>query len=118
MLCDHVVSFLFQITFIGEGAIDYGGPKREFFRIFSQEVGENYFKGQRGQPKFFRGDMLAVQVHTNYVSESRLNLFTLRGMNFTFWEYLLYFLLRTEIVEPLFWLNQYLIIYLLTHIAW
>ena len=55
---------LFQITFVGEGAVDYGGPKREFFRLFAQEVSKNYLIGQSGKPKFFRGDILAVQVHT------------------------------------------------------
>ena len=59
-----LTEYLFQITFVGEGAVDYGGPKREFFRLFAQEAGKNYFIGQSSQPKFFRGDILAVQVRT------------------------------------------------------
>ena len=55
---------LFQITFVGEGDVDNGGPKREFFRLFAQVADKIYFIGQSGQPKFFRGDILAVQVHT------------------------------------------------------
>ena len=52
------------MTFVGEGAVDHGGPKREFFRLFAEQVSTNYFRGDDGQPKFIRNDTLAVQVYT------------------------------------------------------
>ena len=27
-----------KVTFVGEGAIDSGGPRREFFRLFAQQM--------------------------------------------------------------------------------
>ena len=36
-VCMHNVSLL-QVTFAGESAIDMGGPKREFFRLFAEEA--------------------------------------------------------------------------------
>ena len=49
-----------QVNFIGEEAIDYGGPRREFFRLlainFAKElmVGDNF--------KFMKPDVKALQV--------------------------------------------------------
>ena len=51
-----------QVTFVGEGAIDQGGPKREFFRLFAEQAC-TYFRGDNKQPKFLRNDILAVQVY-------------------------------------------------------
>ena len=56
------IIFIFQVTFVGEGAIDHGGPTREFFRIFAEQACSIYFRGEEGQPKFFRNDILGVQV--------------------------------------------------------
>ena len=50
-----------QVTFVGEGAIDQGGPKREFFRLFAEQAC-TYFRGDDKRPKFLRNDILAVQV--------------------------------------------------------
>ena len=50
-----------QVTFIGEGAIDYGGPRREFFRLLIQQLSESdYMHG--GKSKFFVSDVPAIQV--------------------------------------------------------
>ena len=49
-----------QVTFVGEGAIDQGGPKREFFRILAEQASLLYFRGD--DVKFMRNNMLAVQV--------------------------------------------------------
>ena len=50
-----------QVTFIGEGAIDYGGPRREFFRLLIQKLSESdYMHG--GESKFFVSDVPAIQV--------------------------------------------------------
>ena len=51
-----------QVTFIGEGALDHGGPKREFFRLFAQGVSERYFQGVSSGIRFFVNDIMAVQV--------------------------------------------------------
>ena len=55
-----------QVTFIGEGALDHGGPKREFFRLFAQGVSERYFQGVGGRLRFFVNDIVAVQVRLHY----------------------------------------------------
>ena len=53
------------MTFIGKGAIDYGGPKREFFRLFVQKLCESdYMHG--GKTKFFVSDVPAIQVCHSY----------------------------------------------------
>ena len=31
------------MTFVGEGAVDYGGPKKEFFRLLALEAAESFF---------------------------------------------------------------------------
>ena len=50
----------FQVNFVGEGAIDHGGPKREFFRQLASEI---YFKGATDTCRFFDNNMMAVQVN-------------------------------------------------------
>ena len=37
--------YLLQINFVGEGAIDHGGPLREFFRILFSSASEEYLSG-------------------------------------------------------------------------
>ena len=47
------------MTFVGELAIDHGGPRREFFRLFSLQCSETFF---RGKAKYFDVNAAAVQV--------------------------------------------------------
>ena len=51
--------------FVGEGALDYGGPRREFFRLFCQGIQNSlYFQGY---PKsFFSSHVQALQVQPSY----------------------------------------------------
>ena len=46
---------------MGEGAIDHGGPRREFFRLLAKEASEHYFQGAPGC-KFFTNNVIALQV--------------------------------------------------------
>ena len=46
---------------MGEGAIDNGGPRREFFRLMGIEAAEHYFQGAPGC-KFFTNNVIALQV--------------------------------------------------------
>lgn len=49
------IVFLVQVNFVGEGAVDYGGPRREFFRLLPLRLADDnslYFHGVEGQ-KFF-----------------------------------------------------------------
>lgn len=48
------------MTFVGEGAVDYGGPKREFFRLLIEEIVQYYMHG--GVLKFFIANVSAIQV--------------------------------------------------------
>ena len=50
-----------QVTFVGEPAIDHGGPRREFFDLFSLQCCETFF---RGTAKYFDVNAAAVQVKT------------------------------------------------------
>jgi hypothetical protein len=52
-----------QVTFVGEGAVDHGGPKREFFRLFAKEASQTYFKGASEKCRFFVNNVTAVQVN-------------------------------------------------------
>ena len=58
---------LLQVSFVGEGAIDCGGPRREFFRLVALEAKGRFFIG--GLKKFFLCDMMAIQV--NYLIHFR-----------------------------------------------
>lgn len=49
-----------QVTFVGEGAIDSGGPRREFFRLLAVEGANRFFVGHRS--KFFASNVTAFQV--------------------------------------------------------
>ena len=53
--------FLFKAKFIGESAVDTGGPTREFFSLLILQIRDTYFFGEENY-KFIRNDMLAVQV--------------------------------------------------------
>lgn len=50
-----------QVSFVGEFAIDHGGPLREFFRLFSLGCSEIYLKGST-KGRYFAGNAVAVQV--------------------------------------------------------
>ena len=41
-----------QVTFVGEGAIEDGGPRLEFFRLLVDAAVKNYLKGVRGGTGF------------------------------------------------------------------
>jgi len=51
------------VTFIGESGIDYGGPKREFLRLFIKELAESDLM-LGGKNKFFGSSVLAIQVNS------------------------------------------------------
>ena len=51
-----------QVTFVGEGAVDHGGPRREFFRLFANEASRAYFRGASEKCRFFDNNVVAVQV--------------------------------------------------------
>ena len=34
---------VFQVNFVGEGSVDTGGPRREFFRLLAEEAKSAYF---------------------------------------------------------------------------
>ena len=48
---------------VGEGGIDYGGPRREFFRLLGNNARDNFFQGQQTF-KFFSLNVSALQVFT------------------------------------------------------
>ena len=52
---------LLQVKFVGEGAIDYGGPRREFFRLLALNARDTFFIGDSNR-KFFDTNVSAVQV--------------------------------------------------------
>ena len=59
IICAFVIE---QVLFV-EGAIDQGGPKREFFRLLAVVVSQTYFIGRdECKPQFFTNNILAVQV--------------------------------------------------------
>ena len=51
--------------FVGEGAIDQGGPRREFFRLLAEEIGSRCMIGKDGH-KFWLADVGALQVCVVY----------------------------------------------------
>lgn len=54
MYCTKLL-YLIQILFVGEGAVDTGGPQREFFRLLAEQVRESlYFQnGEDSAGSFF-----------------------------------------------------------------
>ena len=50
------------MTFVGEEAVDSGGPRREFFRILGMEGARRLFVGNDTK-KFFASRVTAIQVH-------------------------------------------------------
>ncbi|XP_016388028.1 uncharacterized protein LOC107723804 [Sinocyclocheilus rhinocerous] len=52
------------VTFVGEEALDFGGPRREFFRILMMKVQSSLgiFEGQPGH-LFFTYDQMALEEH-------------------------------------------------------
>ena len=51
-----------QVRFVGEGAVDHGGPRREFFRLFASGSKICFFHGSETR-KFFINNVSAVQVY-------------------------------------------------------
>jgi len=49
-----------QVIFVGEGGIDHGGPRREFFRLLAISFGNELMIGDTS--KFMRPDVTALQV--------------------------------------------------------
>ena len=47
---------------MGEGAVDCGGPRREFFRLFAIRAQQKYFVVGIPDQKFFACDVSALQV--------------------------------------------------------
>lgn len=51
-----------QVTFVAEGAVDAGGPRREFFRLLARQASHSsYFCGNTFE-KFFACNVPAVRV--------------------------------------------------------
>lgn len=46
---------------MGEGAVDQGGPRREFFRLLAMNASEHYFVGKKTN-KFFVNNVTAFKV--------------------------------------------------------
>ena len=64
------------MTFVGESGIDYGGPRREFFRLLLKELSESDLL-LGGRNKYFRSKVQAIQVNSELISNSNaLLLFT------------------------------------------
>ena len=61
MFVNITSDWLIKVRFVGEAAIDYGSPKREFFRLLIErfEGSDSMYGGVR---KFFTGNALAIQV--------------------------------------------------------
>ena len=57
----YFVSPSVQVRFVGEGAVDHGGPRREFFRLLAIEAQENLLRGPP-TAKFFDTNVSAVKV--------------------------------------------------------
>lgn len=55
--------FYDKVRFVGEGAVDYGGPRREFFRLLGTEAQRTFFVGSHAY-KFFDSNVSAIQVIT------------------------------------------------------
>ena len=52
------------MNFVGEGAIDYGGPRREFFRLLAVKLDDDnsqYFHGVEGK-NFFLCNVVGYRV--------------------------------------------------------
>lgn len=57
------------MTFVGEWAIDHGGPRREFFRLLAIDAKNRLFRGHSDR-MFFITSVMSVQVSyyfNNYV---------------------------------------------------
>ena len=50
-----------QVRFVGEGAVDYGGPRREFFRLLASAAQQTFLVGSHDY-KFFGSNVSAIQV--------------------------------------------------------
>ena len=50
------------MTFVGDGGIDHGGPRREFFRMLADEAVRTYMIG-RNYAKYVDANVTVLQVH-------------------------------------------------------
>ena len=50
------------MVFVGEAAVDQGGPRREFFRLLAKEFGSRCLVGKE-DCKFWLADVGALQVY-------------------------------------------------------
>lgn len=50
-----------QVKFVGEGAIDLGGPRREFFRLLVSSLKQLFFRGS-DTAMSFNNNVSALQV--------------------------------------------------------
>ena len=57
----HILSPSVQVRFVGEGAVDHGGPRREFYRLLAIEAQANLLRGPP-TAKFFDTNVSAVKV--------------------------------------------------------
>ena len=61
--CAYTISLLFiKVSFVGEEAVDTGGPSREYWRIIMHDIKQKYCHGQDGKLVFNR-NILALQVY-------------------------------------------------------
>lgn len=70
-----------QVNFVGEGSVDYGGPRREFFRLLALNAKERWFVGSSDK-KFFTNNVLGVQVGNHIDMHVLLNFFKNQVQNF------------------------------------
>ena len=50
----HNVDSITEVSFVGEEGIDTGGPNREFWRLFMNDVKKRYFIGSEGKQTLAR----------------------------------------------------------------
>ena len=53
--------FSLKVTFVGKGAVDNSGPRREFFWLLATEAQRIFFSGSQDY-KFFDSNVSAIQV--------------------------------------------------------
>ena len=68
-MCSIPISVI-QVDFVGEGAVDTGGPRREFFRLLAEQVRESgYFQhGEDCTRSFFTCNTSGYRVNNKYVN--------------------------------------------------
>lgn len=59
----HYKGYFIQVNFIGEPAVDAGGPSREFFQLFLQEIDRHLLISCRNSSKVFDHNVPSLQVN-------------------------------------------------------